>query len=510
MVNSIEKWSMYEVCVKGPDDGNPFTDYNFSAIFSSNNESVETDGFYDGDGNYKVRFMPSFTGKYTYKTMGNFNGAQTEGQFEVISPSEDNHGPVRVVNQYHFCYEDGTPYYPSGTTCYAFAHQLDERRMETVSEVKKAGFNKMRFCVFPKHYIYNFRDPVTFPYVGTPVDASGITRENFYMYTFKKDGNNWDFKRFNPEHFRRIEWCIENLEKIGCEADIIVMHPYDRWGFCDMKPEEDDLYWKYVIARFSAYRNVWWAFANEYDLMQNKTIQDWERYASIVVDKDKYHHLRSIHNCMAFYDHTRPWITHCSIQRQDLHKTSEFTADWRMRFGKPVVLDEIAYEGNINDCWGNISPQEMTRRFWEAAVRGGYGQHSETYVDPNDVLWWSHGGKLHGESWKRMKFLLDILKQTPGYGLKPYHSEPKYGGGFTWDDTVAVPEESRYSGQYYITYYSIFRPSFRNYYIDDVTEYHVEIIDTWNMTIEDAGVHKGKFRIDLPGREYMAVRFTKV
>ena len=73
------------------------------------------------------------------------------------------------------------------------------------------------------------------------------------------------------------------------------MHPYDRWGLSQMTAEQDDLYWNYVVTRFSAFRNVWWSRANEYDLMAHKTIKDWERYAKIICDKDAYGHLRSIH-----------------------------------------------------------------------------------------------------------------------------------------------------------------------------------------------------------------------
>ena len=40
--------------------------------------------------------------------------------------------------------------------------------------------------------------------------------------------------------------------------------------------------------------------------------------------------------------------------------------------------------------------------------------------------------------------------------------------------------------------------------------YRVEVIDTWEMTITDAGVHSGKFRIPLPGKEYMAIRLIQV
>ena len=338
------------------------------------------------------------------------------------------------------------------------------------------------------------------------MDSSVLTKENFQEYTGRSEGNNWDFTRFNTEHFRHIEKCIEALRDLGIDADLIVMHPYDRWGFSCMKPEEDDLYWKYVIARFAAYRNIWWSLANEFDLFEEKSVEDWERYAKIICEKDPYKHLRSIHNCRNFYDHNRPWITHCSIQRQDLYKSSELVNEWREKYKKPVVLDEIAYEGNIQHGWGNISGEEMLRRFWEAAVRGGYPGHGETYMHPQDILWWSHGGELHGESHKRFGFLLDIMKETPGIGLMPYE---KCG----WDEVCAVPEEStsqiKAVKEYYLFYYSFMRPSFRDFYFDDETAFEVRVLDTWNMTVENRGIHKGKFRVELPGKQYMAVQIKK-
>ena len=53
-----------------------------------------------------------------------------------------------------------------------------------------------------------------------------------------------------------------------------------------MPAEVDDRYLKYVVARFAAYRNVWWSLANEYDLMQKKNPSDWDRYAEIVTESD--------------------------------------------------------------------------------------------------------------------------------------------------------------------------------------------------------------------------------
>ena len=500
---TVERWGMLELSLPGKAAGNPFTDYEIRGRFTGEKEDVAVPGFYDGDGVWKVRFMPSFTGEYRYTVSGSFADAETSGVFTVTVPSEGNHGPVRVKHRYHFAYADGTPFYPLGTTCYVWTQQPDERIEETLRSLKAARFNKIRFCIPPKHYDYNLGEPRTYPFEGTPMDSTVLTKENFGNYDGRSKGNHFDFTRPNPKHFQHLEKCILALQAIGVEADLIVMHPYDRWGFSCMSRAADDLYWNYVIARLAAFRNVWWSLANEYDLMKAKSADDWEHFGNLLVLKDPYRHLRSIHNCFAFYDHTRPWITHCSIQRQELYRGAELTHEWRKQFAKPVVLDEIAYEGNIQHGWGNITGEELLRRFWEGAVRGGYPGHGETFLNKDEILWWSHGGQLHGESWKRIGFLLDVLQAVPGHGLRYLPAE--------WDSVCAVPEDRKTAAEtgYRLYYYSFMRPSFREFCFDDDTPWRAEVLDTWNMTVTGAGVHKGRFRVDLPGRPYMAVRITK-
>jgi hypothetical protein len=514
MSATVEKWGVFETTLHGRADGNPFTDYDIQAVFRHKSETVTVDGFYDGvDGKgrgvYKVRFMPRFEGWYEYEVKGSYSGEAVSGGFSVSQASKDNHGPVRVANTYHFAYEDGTPYYPVGTTCYVWELQSEGQQKKTLATLSKGFFNKIRFCVFPKHYDYNFHEPCSYPYEGTAMDSSVLTKENFGEYTVQsadqalKQGNKFDFSRFNTEHFRHVEKSIEALRDRGVEADLIVMHPYDRWGFSTMTKGEDDLYWKYVVARFSAYRNIWWSLANEYDLFPAKTLADWERYASIICAKDPYGHLRGIHNCVPFYDHGRPWVTHCCIQRQDIYKCAELVAEYRAKWGKPVVLDEISYEGDIQHGWGNIGGKELVRRFWEAACRGGYAGPGETYLGHTDdegrpALWWSHGGELYGESAPRLRFLHGILRETPGLGLAPMETR--------FDEIAARPDETFPKTGYYLFYYSFMRPSFRDYYFDDENDYEVEVIDTWEMTVEKRGAFRGRFTVELPGKEFMAVR----
>lgn len=504
---TIEKWGLFELTLNGKKDGNPFLDYDIHGEFINENESKTVDGFYDGDGQYKLRFMPSFEGKYSYRIFGSFSDETFTGDFTATAPTGNNHGPVRVHGKYKLAYADETPHHSFGTTCYAFDMQKEEIVEKTFSELEKGYFNKLRFCIFPKHYDFCLHDPVAFPFEGTPMDASVLTRENFMEYSGKAEGNNWDLTRFNPEFFRLHDKVIERLMALGMEADLILFHAYDRWGFSRMTMEENLRYLKYIAARYSAYRNVWWSMANEYDLLPHLTENDWDRMAWQLVSDDPYGHLISIHNCEDFFDYSKPWVTHCSCQRFDHYKTTETTTEMREKYGKPVIWDEVGYEGDMPHCWGNFSAQELVRRSWEAIIRGGYCGHGETYRSDDNIIWWAHGGSLKGESAKRFEFMQKFMSEVPGSGLK--EGKLRDDIHIQWDDKVAIPEDDEYFGDYYFFYFSLWRPPFRQIYIDDTTWYDVEIIDTWNMTITPVGRHKGRYEIELPGTEYIGIRLIK-
>ncbi|TDF98670.1 DUF5605 domain-containing protein [Paenibacillus piri] len=473
------KWDVFEITLQGPSHGNPFMDVQLSAEFTLGDRILHTSGFYDGEGLYRIRFMPDTEGTWTFRTKStarSLNGI--DGSFICQAAPAGNKGPVRVKNTFHFAYEDGTPYLPIGTTCYAWTHQGRELEEQTLETLQSTPFNKIRMCVFPKSYLYNLNEPVYYPYEGSPEKG-------------------WDYTRFNPEFFRHLEERVADLGRLGIEADLILFHPYDRWGFSEMKKPDDDRYLRYIAARLSAYRHVWWSLANEYDLMWSKETEDWERFAQIITDHDPYRHLISIHNCFAFYDYNRPWVTHCSIQRIDVYKTAENTDQWRNDWNKPVVIDECAYEGDIGMGWGNITGQEMVRRFWEGAVRGGYVGHGETYMHPDDILWWSKGGQLYGSSPQRIAFLTKIMENGPEGGLNPLKSE--------FDAPCAgIPDE------YYLFYYGFNQPRYRQFNMKPGIRYRVDVIDTWEMTVTELdGAYEGAFRIELPGKQYMAVRLRK-
>ena len=337
--DTVEQWGIYEIALNGPTNGNPFLDVRFSAVFGNGSKTVEVPGFYDGDGIYRVRFMPDTPGVWHYETRANrWPLTKHLGTFTVTPATGNNHGPVRVHDTYHFAYADGTPYYPFGTTCYNWLQAPDDWQELTLKTLASSPFNKVRFLVFPQDQDFKKSVPPTlFPFEGKP----------------RKD---WDYTRFSPAFFQKMEQRVGQLRDLGIEADIILFNPYGKsWGFDTMDAATDERYLRYIVARLSAYRNVWWSMANEFDFLRTKTEADWDRYFQIVQQADPYHHLRSIHNGYFIYDNNKPWVTHASIQNGSAVEDPGRAVLYRDVWRKPVVFDEVKYEGNETARWGQLT-----------------------------------------------------------------------------------------------------------------------------------------------------------
>jgi hypothetical protein len=121
---NVECWGRFEIELDGPANGNPFVDIKLKGVFTYRNRTVEADGFYDGNGKYRIRYMPDTLGEWKFTTISNHSSLNDiSGSFTSTDPKQDNHGPVQVTEQTHFQYADGKPFYPFGTTAYAWNHQ---------------------------------------------------------------------------------------------------------------------------------------------------------------------------------------------------------------------------------------------------------------------------------------------------------------------------------------------------------------------------------------------------
>ena len=495
---SVEKWGVFEIELKGPAEGNPFVDVTLTAEFSNSVRTISVSGFYDGDGIYRIRFMPEETGSWSYITRSNrWPLTSQKGNFTVTAPSKINHGPVRVANTYHFAYADGTPYKQVGTTIYNWLDTPEEVQEQTLRTLAGAPFNKARMLITqqPTPYQKNFAPP-RWPYTGKPP-------------------HDWDFMRFNPDFFRHYEQRIAQLRDLGIEADLILFNPYGKFGFETMDAAGDERFVRYIIARFGAYRNVWWSLANEYDFLRTKTEGDWDRLGALVKECDPFNHLRSIHNGTLIFDHNKPWVTHVSMQNgaavQEAGRAQMYRDTWR----KPVVYDEVCYEGNSSYRWAQLTGPQMVHAFWCGTVAGTYVGHGDYFATVAEDTWTSFGGKMTGESAPRLAFLRQILEESPATGIEPIDK--------WW--TVGVGGKP---GEYYLIYFGHEKPTSWKFelYRDglaDGNQFKIEIIDTWNMTVTPVeGVFVAKKKdgytfvdekgrsVALPGKPNLALRIRRI
>jgi hypothetical protein len=472
----VERWGVFELTLEYPIDGNPFMAIQLSACFQQGGLKAEAEGFYDGNGTYRIRYMPEEEGVWTYTTSSNCPDLDgIAGEFMCIGPTPNNHGPVRVKDSVHFQYADGTRYTPIGTTCYGWHLQSEQLQELTLHTLGQSPFNKVRMYVFPKSSMLLNALADFYPFEGSPEQG-------------------FDGSRLRPDYFAHLEKRVQDLADLGIQADLILFHPDEEgcMAFETLSAEEDDRYLRYVIARFGAYRNVWWSLADEYDGMKNKKSEDWDRLSRSIREYDYGGHLCSVLNRNTWYDFGSPWITHASIRHTDVRVASECTK----QYGKPVIVDDCGCEGDLDTRWGSYTPEELLCRIWEGHLRGGYVTHGETYLNPDETLWGSHGGELRGKSVSRIEFLSGILEEAPDHMT------------YSSDRLDAATLEVK--GEYYLQYFGPHRFAYREFALPE-GKYQVDVIDTWNMKITPlAETFEGRFRIDLPAKLYYALRIRKV
>ena len=471
---SIECWERFEVAFNHIEKGNPFN-VKLSATFALKGEKKTVDGFYDGNGIYKIRFMPVSAGEWTYTTSSNISSMNNQkGSFTATVPGKGNHGIVVVDGKHNFKYADNTRYYPIGTTVYAWTHIEEELQEQTLETLKESGFNKVRMCVFPKNYDLVKNIPPLYPF-----EIKKMTKDN--------QGNDvfiWDFERFNPAFFQHLEKRIDQLKEMGVESDLIIFHPYDKgsWGFDSMPNEVNTKYIKYLTARLSSFRNIWWSMANEWDYITAKSLDDWDYLTKAVVKNDPYGHLCSIHGSTAtYYDYSKPEITHVSFQDEGPVLSSTSSATLRKIFKKPIIADEVGYEGNLPNRWGRLSPQQMTHLFLNGILGGIYVTHGECFQEGNSPIFWAHGGKLKGESWKYIKFIRSIMNDLPN---------PLEMADISRDLETSTAGEGYYIvniGQNPKEFWQFNLPAKNAEYgkIGKGKKFKVEIINVWDMTITE-------------------------
>ena len=154
-------------------------------------------------------------------------------------------------------------------------------------------------------------------------------------------------------------------------------------------------------------------------------------------------------------------------------------------------------------------------------MAGTYVGHGETYLSPDDILWWSKGGVLKGQSPARLAFLRKVLEDSPAEGIEPIDKwqNPEYGGRAPDYYLVYLGKSAPNSWEFKLPK----PPQGKGRPIEDAMQFTAEVLDTWNMTVTPVSgtftlkkktdyfhADKNGRSIELPGRPYMAIRIKRV
>jgi hypothetical protein len=297
------------------------------------------------------------------------------------------------------------------------------------------------------------------------------------------DNPGFDTSRFFLPHWQKCE----RLLKIARDRDIIVSLIFyldgkdkgvDPFGKDQAGGEDEELYYRFAIARFASFSNVTWDLANEYQLFRDDA---WANKMGEYVRKcDPYDHLMSVHGQSEFHFRTAPWADFASHQSWDEHGGYQFMLENRQKQSasgvpKPQVNEEYGYEDHYPTGWGEDrkaptrNAESRRRLAWEISMAGGYqttGERADQGTgkaantgggwlngrgDDAMVLLKGHGPMVEffkGFEWWKTEPKADVLKEGTGWILaeqgRLYAAYLPNGG----TATLALPEGA-FEGEIY-------------------------------------------------------------
>jgi hypothetical protein len=395
---AVPRWEMHEFSVKARSQfENPFRDSALVGEFvSPSGRTNVLDGFYDGDGLWRLRFAPDEEGEWSYLLRGEGVEILQRGQLRCTRAL--GHGFIRVhpENPYAFAHADGTPFFPMGDTCYGLYDDspiTPERRAEYLKARRAQHFNFVRMSVGHS-------------------EARAATNAAYWAWggTAQKP----DLDRLNPEFFRGLDELFRDLRARGMNVELILLNFYRR-PYTDTHAwtaARERLWLRYVIARYAAFDNVFlWTIANEYETHPDGRYRldfpgdvDWAKAtARFIKESDPYRHLVTVH----------PVI---SASRRGESPRAAFDSPWRIGefFGDESAIDVLSQqtgqhgEGTTWDdkqqCWTGdsftlVASVKADRRFQKPVLNTENG-YEYLRGHPTEKKQVHHTDKVRRSAWR--------------------------------------------------------------------------------------------------------------
>ena len=415
---TVEKYDVFERTLTSTNSyANKFTDVTLTVTVNTPAGNRTVRGFYDGNGSggqsgnvWKFRTMPLATGSHTWTASS--NDSQLDGQsgsFTCVSSTSSNaflkRGPIRIhpTNPHAIAHHDGTPFFWNGETehfflCHVTSKITQSQRLAALDFLQSKKVNNLLMTMVNSDAGWN-----TFPWVGTTP-------------------SNVDRNRFDLSRLRDWEQVVTYARDRGIVADL--------WFFSDdsgnlypsANGSQEDLYFRYMIARFAAYANVTWNLALEYGEYRNSS---WvNSRAQFFKNEDPYDSFLSVHDTP---DNTwdfpgNPNLDHTSLQNftnaNTLNSVVINNRSSTASAGRPIPIchEEFSYEGSNN---GN--PTTLRQDAWAITCAGGF-------YKAGTLGFWIGTPYPQAVHFDHVKILYETVTKTSWWEMAPANGRVSSGG----------------------------------------------------------------------------------
>lgn len=263
---SVPKWEVIDVHHQASKEiSSPFTQTIFALFKHDSGAEKKVPLVFDGKKGWLLRFSSSLIGQWRYQIVDSPFFDSAKGEISVVENNDQsNHGAmvIDVNNKQAFSYEDGSPYFLLAYELdWLFALDYDNDKSTPKSEhllslIKEHGFNHVVMNVYAHDVSWQKDEKLA----NNPEHEFGGKQT---IFPFKGSNSSPDFTQLNVEFFQKFDRTIQLLhnKRINAHVMIYVWNKMVNWPA--MNSTADNMYFDYVVKRYSAYPNVVWDISKE-------------------------------------------------------------------------------------------------------------------------------------------------------------------------------------------------------------------------------------------------------
>lgn len=388
--DTVGKWRRWTLEMPNPTySGNPFElEVDATLTHAGSGTTISLPGYYAGSDTWKVSFMPTETGEWSYLTSS--SDADLDGLAGLVTAVESGHPGLLAAAADHprkWRFADGPYVVPIGLLLSVFLDDADETAFIAAADFLSDDVGGQ---------LFNFR--------LTNLAFTGDWRDH------ELDLELWD----------RLDERLEILTDRGLGISLM---PYTDdagkppWG---AQSETEELLIRYMVARLASFPSVFFNTGIDISEYRDQAWVDW--YGDRVRSLDPYGH---------------PVSSRYGGGSGNLVMAGQLYDSRGARFAEIDELteffDEASVPVGVDDNWGeqyvnrgNFSPEDLRRAFWKCTVAGGVASHvrddttnelrpgandPDAYFPIDDVA-----AKLESEQWLGLinPFLVEFLGPTFG------------------------------------------------------------------------------------------------